>query len=48
MKIFPFKLFEKFANEEESEFKRKFRDFIDCVFLCILICYAGQVYWYDE
>ena len=42
----PKKMIEEFADEE-SEFKKKFRNFMDCVFLCILLCYAAQVYWYD-
>lgn len=31
--------------EEESEFKKTFRNFINICFIIILIVYASQVYW---
>lgn len=31
--------------ENESEFKKTFRSFINVCFVIILLVYAGQVYW---
>lgn len=48
MNKFPFKIIENFEEDsDETHFKKTFRNFIDCIFLCVLLCYAAQVYWYD-
>ncbi len=31
--------------EEESEFKKTFRSFINICFIMIVLVYASQVYW---